>query len=240
MAAGLGRYFLVSVDRRIPQAPQAYVFVLGPEGVLERRVPLGDSRFFWPGSPAFDGEKLWIPVTEGFEGSRTKVFVLRPGDPRARPAFSTTETLTCLSKDPGGRSLLALDWGSRHLLSFSGRGRVLERQSLGNRLLEATSFLALDDGELFTLGRRPSWTPKGSRSVHGFEEAWGMSLASRIGRLRFLVPLETKGLEGRPLAEGAVAIVQDSFGVRLATVAKGDSPSLEVFRLEVPEGSERP
>lgn len=90
-----------------------HLFEANMQGELLRHIELGEGAMYHPGGMDFDGERLWISVSEYRPDSRSVVYSVDPETMNVRRIFEFGDHLGGILLDAKSNMLIANSWGSR-------------------------------------------------------------------------------------------------------------------------------
>jgi hypothetical protein len=120
--------FVSSVEVRVPPARLAapaggfdrdtgegvgHLFKVSMTGELLGEVVLGAGPVYHPGGIDYDGESIWVPVSEYRPDSHAIVYRVEPGTMRATEILRVDDHVGAIVHDTDDNSLHGVSWGSR-------------------------------------------------------------------------------------------------------------------------------
>ena len=138
-------------DRSAGQG-RAHLFEIDLAGRLLRQITLGEESIYHPGGIAYDGDCVWVPVSEYRPDSRAIVYRVDPQAMEATEAFRFDDHLGAMANDRLTGLLHAATWGSGRFLAMDVTGRVLHQATNSSRYVDFQDCVAVGYGKLVCAG----------------------------------------------------------------------------------------
>lgn len=149
------------IDRR-EERGRGHLFETDMEGNLLRRIQLGEGPAYHPGGIDFDGERIWVPVSEYKPDSRALVYAVDPAEMTATRIFDFADHLGGILRDPSANALIANSWGSRRFYRWD-----LRQTDEGPRPVDAARPVTRLNPSHFVDYQDGQWLPGTHRMICG-------------------------------------------------------------------------
>ena len=103
---------------RSPGAGVGHLFKADHSGELIASIRLGERRMYHPGGIDYDGNHLWVPVSEYRPHSESIVYRVKPSSMRATEVFRFRDHVGDVLRNPADNTLHGLSWGSRFFYTW--------------------------------------------------------------------------------------------------------------------------
>ena len=128
-----------------------HLFEANMQGELLRHIELGEGAMYHPGGMDFDGERLWISVSEYRPDSRSVVYSVDLETMSARRVFEFGDHLGGILRDAKSKALIANSWGSRRFyrweMNSTEEGWKPLEESRPDATLNRSHFVDYQDGQ---------------------------------------------------------------------------------------------
>jgi hypothetical protein len=243
--------FVSSVEVRVPPARFAtpvgghdrdtgegvgHLFKIDMTGRLVADLTLGAGAVYHPGGIDYDGESIWVPVSEYRPDSHAIVYKVDPAAMRATEVFRFNDHVGAIVHDTEAHTLHGASWGSRRFYRWTldASGRVTNADTPPDRLetLNPSHYVDYQDCK-FAGGRRMLCT-----GLAEFRQTPGAS-PFRLGGIDLVsltdgrpihqvpVPLWTSG--GIDMTHNPVWIEPSGAGLRAYFMPEDDTSTLYVY-----------
>ena len=246
-----GVFFVSSVDvrvptRRFPAPVDGYdrdpgegvgrIFKIDGEGTLLASLTLADGDAYHPGGIDYDGQHIWVPVSEYRPDSRSIIYKIDPVTMKPVEVFRFPDSIGAIVHNTDDRTLHGVSWGSRRFYRWilDARGRVTNATTPPATLQTLNPSHYVDYQDCKYLGRRRMLCTglaelRTGASAPAFRLG-GLDLVSlEDGRPvhQVPVPLWTQG--GLNMTHNAVWIEPSDTGLRAYFMPEDDRSTLYIY-----------
>jgi hypothetical protein len=95
-----------------------HLFKIDPQGNLVAKINLGEGSIYHPGGIDYDGEYLWIPVSEYRPNSRSIIYRVTPINLEVKKMFYTNDHIGGIVHNRYNHLLHGVSWGSRRFYTW--------------------------------------------------------------------------------------------------------------------------
>lgn len=137
---------------RTAGAGRGHLFELDLCGRLLRETAIGEDSMYHPGGIDFDGQWVWVPLSEYRPDSRAVVYRVDPATLEPTEAFRFQDHLGGLVRDRDTGLLYAATWGSAALLTFTTDGTLVRRVQNHGRFIDFQGCVTVGGGRVISTG----------------------------------------------------------------------------------------
>jgi hypothetical protein len=218
-----------------------HVFKADLEGNLLADLRLTDDAAYHPGGIDYDGESIWVPLSEYRPDSRSTIYKVNPRTMTAVEVFRYPDSIGAIVHNTDDRTLHGVSWGSRRFYRWTmdAGGRVTNAEVPRDRLATLNPSHYIDYQDCKYLGARrvlctglsdlrPSPTAPAFR-------LGGLDLLSlEDGRPLHQVPVPLWTPSGLDMTHNPVWIEPSEAGLRAYFLPEDDHSTLYVYDVSVP------
>ncbi len=105
----------------------AHLFQVDEQGKIVNQITLGEETMYHPGGMDYDGESIWVPVSEYRPKSLSIIYKVDPTTLKAVEAFRVMDHIGGVVFNRELKTLVGLNWGSDFFYEWTPEGRVLRK-----------------------------------------------------------------------------------------------------------------
>jgi hypothetical protein len=110
---------------RTPGRGIGHVFVMDPEGHLQRDIILGEGDMYHPGGIDSDGSSVWVPVAQYRPNSSSIIYRIDLKTLDVHKEFEVKDHIGGIVRDEVTGHLIGNSWGSRRFYEWNEQGRQI-------------------------------------------------------------------------------------------------------------------
>ena len=103
-----------------------HLFVMDPQGNLQKDIVLGEGEMYHPGGIDFDGKNVWVPVAQYRPNSSAIIYRIDAKTLTVHKQFEVKDHFGGIVLDKSTGNLVGNTWGSRRFVVWNQHGKQLD------------------------------------------------------------------------------------------------------------------
>ncbi|MFB4162968.1 DUF6454 family protein [Alteribacillus sp. JSM 102045] len=213
---------------RSPGEGIGHLFIIDEEGNLVEDLELGEDDMYHPGGIAYDGEYIWVPVSEYRPDSHSIIYKVDPKTKEVTKEFEADDHIGGIVKDEKNNNIYGVNWGSRQLYEWNGKGELKSVQDNNSHFIDYQDCEGVDKGNMLCTGLAEL-----TADTDETYELGGLALLNKKTKeIQHEIPISEFSSNNHNITRNPVFVEKMEKGLRLFGVPDDDYASLYIYETE--------
>jgi uncharacterized protein DUF6454 len=121
------RFYLSAVEVQGKDKGVGHFFEFDGQGNLLRQMTLGEGAMYHPGGIDFDGQFIWVPVSEYKPRSHAILYKVNPATMKAVEAFRVNDHIGAVVFNREEKTIVGMNWDSQAFYEWRPDGKLIRK-----------------------------------------------------------------------------------------------------------------